>query len=369
MNVVGLGTAVPPGQVDQQEAVELSRMLVAKDRRQERLLGMLFRRSGVDSRHSVLVRPGTEGPAQDFYPPPSHESDGGPGTATRMARYESEAGPLALRASRVGLEDAGLTGAEITHLVTVSCTGFHAPGPDVTLIDGLKLSPEVARVSVGFMGCHGAFNGLRIADSIVRADPTARVLVCAVELCSLHFSYQWDSEKLVANALFADGSAAFVCVADDAEALGGSGQLTLSVGPFASCLLPESRDAMSWRIGDHGFEMTLSGEVPALIEQHLPTWLCGWLDSQGMDHRCVGAWAVHPGGPRILDAVQRSMGLDEKALWISRAVLAEHGNMSSATIGFILDRMRHQDQAGSGVALGFGPGLMAEAFAFRLDGC
>lgn len=369
MNVLGLGTAVPPGQVDQEEAAGLSRVLVAKDRRQERLLGMLFRRSGVNRRHSVLVRPDAGDSALEFYRPPSHDADGGPGTAARMERYEVEAGALAVQASRAGLEDAGLAGAEITNLVTVSCTGFHAPGPEVRLIDDLNLSPEVARVSVGFMGCHGAFNGLRIADSIVRADPMARVLVCAVELCSLHFSYQWDSEKLVANALFADGSAAFVCADDDAEARGGSGRLALNVGPFASRLLPDSRDAMSWRIGDHGFEMTLSGEVPALIERHLPTWLSGWLDGQGVDPQRIDAWAVHPGGPRILDAVERSMDLDEKALSISRAVLAEYGNMSSATIGFVLDRMRRGDHGGAGVALGFGPGLMAEAFAFSLDDC
>ncbi len=369
MKVLGLGTALPPGRVGQEEAAELSKMLVAKDRRQERLLGRLFRRSGVDTRHSVLVQPGDGTATQEFYPPPSQEADGGPGTAARMARYETEAASLARRASRSGLEDAGLTGAEITHLVTVSCTGFHAPGPEVTLIDGLNLSPEVARVSVGFMGCHGAFNGLRVADSMVRADPKARVLVCAVELCSLHFSYEWDSEKLVANALFGDGAAAFVCVDAEADGRAQTERLALDVGPFASRLLPDSRDAMSWRIGDHGFEMTLSGEVPALIEQHLPGWLRGWLRSRNMDARNVDAWAVHPGGPRILDAVQRSMGLGEEALSISREVLAGHGNMSSATIGFILDRMRSQARAGSGVALGFGPGLMAEAFAFRLGGC
>jgi len=366
MNVVGLGTAVPPGTVDQQEAAEISRVLVAKDRRQERLLGMLFRRSGVERRNSVVVRPDSEAPSQAFYPPPRDADDGGPRTAARMALYEAEAGALAVRAGRAGLADAGLVGADITHLVTVSCTGFHAPGPEVTLIDDLGLSPEVARVSVGFMGCHGALNGLRVADSIVRSEPAARVMVCAVELCSLHFSYQWDSEKLVANALFADGAAAFLCTGTDARLPGGSGQLTLDLGPFASRLLPDSRDAMSWRIGDHGFEMTLSGDVPALIERHLPTWLGGWLATQGPDHRRVDAWAVHPGGPRVLDAVQRSMNLEPSALSVSRAVLAEHGNMSSATIGFILDRMRREGQAGRGVALGFGPGLMAEAVAFRL---
>ncbi len=365
-----MGTAVPPGVVDQRAAAELSKALVATDQRQERLLGMLFRRAGVERRHSVVLQSDSGASVtQAFYPPPRDDTDGGPSTGARMALYEAEAGELAVRASRAGLVDGGLDAADITHLVTVSCTGFHAPGPEVTLIEELGLSPEVARVNVGFMGCHGAFNGLRVADAIVNAEPTARVLVCAVELCSLHFSYQWDSEKLVANALFADGAAAFACVGSDAPLAHQKERIELQVGPFASCLLPESRDAMTWRIRDHGFEMTLSGEVPALIERHVPAWVTGWLESQDIDRRRVDEWAVHPGGPRILDAVQRSMSLEPAALAISRAVLAEYGNMSSATIGFILDRLRQQGQAKTGVALGFGPGLMAEAFGFRLVGC
>jgi predicted naringenin-chalcone synthase len=358
MRVLGLGTALPPGSIAQSGAAEIGRMLMARDDRQGRLVDALFRRSGVERRSSVLLRGGdADAPVQDFYAPPRDDLDRGPGTGERMLRYEAEAGPLAARAAALGLADAGLEAAAVTHLITVSCTGFHAPGPEVTLIEELGLSPDVARANVGYMGCHGAFNGLRLAGSIADADPSARILVVAVELCSLHFSYQWDSEKLVANALFADGAAALVCAA---------GEGPLQIGPFASRLLPNSRDAMSWRIVDHGFEMTLSAEVPALIQQHVPAWLQGWLRDE-VGAPAIDLWAVHPGGPRILDAVERSMRLSGDELATSRRVLADHGNMSSATIAFILERLRSGGATGTGVALGFGPGLMAEAFAFRLS--
>jgi predicted naringenin-chalcone synthase len=165
----------------------------------------------------------------------------------------------------------------------------------------------------------------------------------------------------VANALFADGAAALLCVSDSASVDDATG---LEIGPFASRLIPGSRSAMSWRIIDHGFEMTLSAEVPALIERHVPAWIDGWRERTGQ--REVDLWAVHPGGPRILDAAERALQLDPDALAVSRRVLAEHGNMSSATIAFILDRLRRGAARGTGIAVGFGPGLMAEAFAFRI---
>lgn len=356
MKIVGLGTATPPCSILQEDAAAIGRMLNARTPRQERMVEALFRRSGVARRGSVLLEAAAEGATQSFYTRPVGEADRGPGTRERMQRYEAEAGPLAARAARAALTEAGLGGEAITHLVTVSCTGFHAPGPEVLLIERLGLSSDVARTNVGYMGCHGAFNGLRLAESITLAEPAARVLVVAVELCSLHFSYAWDSDKLVANALFADGAAAMVCVRD--------GDAALQVGPFASRLLPESREAMSWRIVDHGFEMSLSAEVPALIERHVPGWLASWCAQRGQE--TVDLWAVHPGGPRILDAVERAMRLSPERLEASRRVLAEHGNMSSATIGFILDRLRRGPATGTGIALGFGPGLMAEAFAFRI---
>jgi predicted naringenin-chalcone synthase len=248
----------------------------------------------------------------------------------------------------------------VTHLVTVSCTGFYAPGVDATLIRTLGLPPTVQRTHIGYMGCHGAFNGLCAANAFSTAEPNAHVLLCAVELCTLHYHYNRDVQSVIANALFGDGAAAIVG-ASDVLALADAWR----VAATGSCLIPDSQTAMTWTIGDHGFEMSLSKAVPRLIAQHLRPWLEDWLHRQGVAVDEVGSWAVHPGGPRILDAVEESLGLPRGATDVSRAVLAEHGNMSSPTILFILDRLRAADAPRPCVALGFGPGLMAEALLLR----
>jgi predicted naringenin-chalcone synthase len=185
------------------------------------------------------------------------------------------------------------------------------------------------------------------------------VLVCAVELCSLHYHYGWDPEKMVANALFADGAAAVVGAPDtvapaDAWCLDATG----------SCLFPASAEAMTWAIGDHGFEMTLSPLVPDLIGAHLRPWLENWLGRHGVRLSQVASWAVHPGGPRILTAIEKTLGLPRSANTVAREVLAECGNMSSPTVLFLLDRLREQRAPRPCVALGFGPGLTAEAMLF-----
>lgn len=357
VGILGLGCAVPELAVSQARAAELSEPLVCSDERQRRLLGILFRRSGVESRHGVVLKAVEDGVDQDFYPPRSDAVRRGPGTAERMRRYEAEAPDLAVRASRQALRDARTPAARITHLITVSCTGFHAPGIDIALVRRLGLDPGIARTHVGFMGCHGMFNALGVVRSIVEADPGARPLVCAVELCSLHFQYAWDSEKLVANALFADGAAATVC--------GVPAGAALRLEATGSVVLPDSAAAMGWRIGDHGFEMTLAAEVPELIRDHVADWMGAWLGGQGLSPEQVGTWAVHPGGPRILGAFEAAMGLEGDALAESRAVLARYGNMSSVTILFIIERLQRAGAPVPWVAVGFGPGMVMETLLLR----
>jgi predicted naringenin-chalcone synthase len=277
-----------------------------------------------------------------------------------MARYAEEAPKLALGAiARLG-ETADLDG--ITHLIVASCTGFVAPGIDATLIKTLGLSPSVGRTQIGFMGCHGAFNGLRAAAAHTGAEPGAVALVVAVELCSLHFRYGWDPEKVVANALFADGAAAAVLAgaAHPGEARAGAWRLAAS----GSCLFPDSDEAMTWLVGDHGFEMTLSPRVPDLICSHLRPWLESWLRGRGLRLSDVKSWAIHPGGPRIVSSVVESLDLPDTAAAASNDILAQRGNMSSPTILFILDRLRREDAPRPCVALGFGPGLAAESALF-----
>jgi predicted naringenin-chalcone synthase len=186
------------------------------------------------------------------------------------------------------------------------------------------------------------------------------VLLCAVELCSLHCLYHWDTEMVIGYALFADGAAALVG-GPAASARSSAWQVTAS----GSCVFPDSADLMTWTIGDHGFIMKLSRRVPGLIATHLRPWLTGWLDRHGLSLPEIGSWAVHPGGPKILGAVEEALTLPPSALDHSRAVLAEKGNMSSPTVLFILDRLRQQGAARPCVALGFGPGLTVEAALLR----
>lgn len=351
----GFGTATPAHRIAQDRAAAQAKAFGDYTGRQARLLEALYQRSRVKTRGSVLLEPGSDGIRQSFFPASGHAADRGPTTRERLERYAQDAPPLARTASERALQAARMPAQEITHLVTVSCTGFAAPGVDIRLTKELGLPPTVERTHVGFMGCHGALNGLRVAAALAQQDPRARVLVCAVELCSLHFRYGWDEDGLVANALFADGAAACVITSSDGAALG------LQVRATGSCLVPDSEEAMGWRIGDHGFEMRLDPSVPELIARHLQPWLAGWLSRQGLSIGQVGSWAIHPGGPRIIRSVVAGLGLPEAAAEVSRAVLAEHGNMSSPTVLFILQRLQQLGSPMPTVALAFGPGLVAEA--------
>jgi predicted naringenin-chalcone synthase len=356
--VHGLGTAVPPATVTQDEALLAARVLGGAGVRAATWLPAVYAHSGIRTRHPVLGRPlfddirrGTRESGSPFLPGET-DAHPGPPTGERMRMYAEEAPKLALRAAAAALAESGFAPGSFTHLVTVSCTGFAAPGVDFALISDLGLSPTVERVNVGFMGCHGALNGLRVANAFCRADPAARVLLCAVELCSLHYHYGECPDRVVSNAIFADGAAALVGTG------AGGGWRVAATG---SCVIPGTADAMHWRVGDHGFEMGLSRRIPALIARHLRPWLEGWLRDNGVRLDEVRGWAIHPGGPKIVAAVEESLGLSAEAAAASRAVFAECGNMSSPTVLFVLDRLR---KAGGGrpcVMLGFGPGLVAEA--------
>lgn len=354
----GIGTALPEHTLSQSDAVDLHTSFCRIDPKRARTLRALYRRSRIDRRHSVLFE-ASEGPIetrQGFYGRSAGDDDRGPTTAERMSAYARLAPGLAVRAASGALEDGGVEAREVTHLVTVSCTGFVSPGVDSALIERLGLDADTERTHVGFMGCHGALNGLRVARSFVTQDPSAVPLVCALELCTLHFSYGWDPDMLVANSLFADGAAALVGRAGDDDT-----EERWRVVATGTTLMADSADAMTWQIGDHGFRMTLSPRVPELIEANLAAWLDDWLRGSGLRRSDVGSWAVHPGGPRILTSVERALDLGRDELAISREVLRTHGNMSSPTILFIIDRLRRRKAPRPCVALAFGPGLVVEA--------
>ncbi|MCP1360184.1 type III polyketide synthase, partial [Halomonas sp. BBD45] len=317
--------------------------------------------SGIRQRGSVLIEPGHHAEGfERFYPLPATAEERGPTTATRIQRFVQEAAPLGERACRAAFEQAQATAASITHLVTVSCTGMVSPGLDAQLIERLGLSPDVGRLNLGFMGCHGALNGLRAAQGLLQDSSPGRVLLCCVELCSLHFQYGWDMQKIIANGLFADGAGAVVLGGDE-----DGDQQGWQLVETRSRLAEDSSEAMTWRVGDHGFEMTLSSEVPRRIRGALRTWVEQWLAEHDLRLGDVRHWAIHPGGPEILRAARQALALPEQASHASETVLAEHGNMSSPTVLFVLERMRREGAAGPCVVLGFGPGLSFEAALLR----
>ena len=360
-HVYGIGTASPPHAISQEHALELARQYGSDTAEQQRQLKALYRLTRVRTRRSVLLESDSRDgqPRQSFFPVRRDSADRGPTTAERMARYERDAPPLAASAARAALADAGLDPAAVTHIVTVSCTGFAAPGFDVGLIRALGLSWTVTRTHVGFMGCHGALNGLRVAKAYADSMPDACVLVCAVELCSIHYQYGWNAEWLVANGIFADGAAAIV---GGGRSRGGANQWALSANGAA--LLEDSADLMAWRIGNHGFEMVLSSRVPGVIERELRPYLDRWLAAHSLSVADIATWAIHPGGPRILEACAQATGIAREDYAISQEVLGEFGNMSSPTILFILDRLRRREAPRPCLAVGFGPGLAVEAALF-----
>jgi prepilin-type processing-associated H-X9-DG protein len=360
LSILGIGTAVPERAIDQADAADAAGRLCGFNDKQRRLLPTLYRHAGVKQRHTVLLTEKANGHpgGQLFYRSVEEGGLHGPTTAARMQKYADCATGLATTACRRAFANASIEARTVTHLITVSCSGFAAPGVDVQLIRDLGLPADVARTHVGFMGCHGALNALRVARGFVEADPEARVLVCAIELCSLHHQYGWNPEQIVANALFADGSAAVVCghAGDSAET--NERPRWMSSG---STVVPETEDLMSWNIGDHGFQMTLSARVPDVIQSSLRTWLEGWLAGLGMERAQVAHWGIHPGGPRILQACLDALQLDPSAIETSKQVLSEFGNMSSPTILFIVERLIRQNTPGPWVLLAFGPGLTIEA--------
>ncbi|WP_375397471.1 type III polyketide synthase [uncultured Sphingomonas sp.] len=321
------------------------------DPRLVKLFDRMVARSGIDRRWTVLPRADDGG--SPIEPGGFYEGGRMPGTAARMAVYAEAAPLLCLQA--IGRLRAQVDLDGITHIVVASCTGFVAPGIDQIIARRMGLAPSVERLLIGFMGCYAAAAAMRSARHIVRSEPRARVLLVCVELCSLHLQDTGEIEKLLAMLQFGDGAAAALVTADpkgfEIEA------------PFATTL-PDSADLIRWDITDHGFAMHLSGAVPQRIAAGLADPLFASAARGGRATQAIDGWAVHAGGRSILDAVETAFHLQPDALAASRTVLAENGNMSSATLMFTLERMLRGAPVRHGVALAFGPGLAAEGFGF-----
>lgn len=354
-----IGTAVPEHDVHA-DFVRFARTLLPDDKTRS-VFDRMAERAGISHRYSIL-RAGRfeagEVDADGFY-----RRGAFPSTAARMAMYEPRALQLARQAvSALTIDDFGA----LTHLIVASCTGFTAPGLDLQLIAALGLRPDIERTVIGFMGCAAAVPALRAAHHIVRSAPDARVLVLNLELSTLHLQETAELEKVLTFLLFGDGAAAALVTAESHG---------IALEDFRAVLIPDSEGMITWHIGDQGFDMHLSGQVPARIMRSLKEELeepkaNGVLRSGGLTG--IDLWAVHAGGRSVLDAVESGLQLAPNALDDSRAVLNDYGNMSSATVMFVLQRLLHGDTRQSngarGMAMAFGPGMVAETFRFRIAG-
>ena len=338
-----IGTATPDSDVHSTYSNWATQQLAGT--REAAVLQRMVARSGINKRYSVMSGADAQLGEGSFY-----NNGTAPGTAERMQRYAQHAPDLALKA--IGeLPDLG----KITHIVVASCTGFTAPGIDQVLAKRLGLASDVQRLSIGFMGCYAGVTLLRTAAQIVRAQPDARVLAVSVELCSLHMQETTDLEALLAMGQFADGAAAAI-VSASGEGLG--------LGEAISATLDDSADMITWTITDTGFAMHLSGAVPARLADAFAT--SDLRAKVGLDADSA-AYAVHPGGKSILDAVERGLDLPANALDASRHVLGTFGNMSSASVIFVLAELAKKQPA-KGIALAFGPGLAMEGLRFGWTG-
>ena len=343
-----IATAVPEHDVHDDFVIFAEKMLV------DPRLRMIFRRmvSRADIAHRYSFLDPRKGPGQ-FSPHNANEFyqfGNFPTTSRRMKLFEQSAPVLMRKAvDRLALSEKERAG--ITHVLVTSCTGLYAPGLDFEIVDHLELSAGVERTMVGFMGCYAAINALKLARHIVRSDPKAGVLMVNLELCTLHLQETQELEQVLSFLVFGDGAAASLITAHEQG---------FALDSFRAVMVPGTRGLITWKIRGLGFDMLLSGQVPAELGRALH-------EGELMSARDgIDLWAVHPGGRSILDAVEKGLELPVDALAASREVLSCFGNMSSATVMFVLQRMMQQARPGlRGCAMSFGPGLTAETMRFH----
>jgi len=346
-----IATAVPPHDVHQ-AFIGFATGLVPEGTTRN-LFRRMARLSAIEHRYSFVQPVSTEDgrwkDVEGVYDPGNF-----PITARRMKFFES----FAPRLARNALDRLSLTPEErnsVTHVIVTSCTGLYAPGLDFEVVNHLGLNPSVERTMIGFMGCYAGINALKSAHHIVRSEPHARVLVLNLELCSLHFQETHELEQVLSFLVFADGCAASLISAQPEG---------LAIDSFLALTIPGTSHLITWRIGEIGFDMFLSGQVPGEIGGALRQ--LGTQVTRGKDPLAIDLWAVHPGGKSILDSVEKGLALPADALVSSRSVLAQYGNMSSATVMFVLREIMQRAQSGQqGCAMSFGPGLTAETMLFH----
>jgi predicted naringenin-chalcone synthase len=353
--IISIGTAVPAFEHEQSDILDFMQRVYALAEEDKRKLRYLYRQGGIETRYSVIPDYSRHAAEWEFYSP-TENLEPFPGLEKRMQCYQQHAAQLSLNAIHKCIEKH--TDRNITHLITVSCTGMSAPGLDLELIEMLNLPATTFRTSVNFMGCYAAIHALKIADAFCKADNNAHVLVVCTELCTLHFQKEHTADNMTSSMLFADGSAA-VLVSGNDEMEG------LSIENFYSMISLKGKKEMAWELSSKGFLMTLSGYVADMIEEKFDVLVQSALTAANISKESITHWCIHPGGKKILEAVHKSLGFTNGQLQPCYDVLKAYGNMSSPTVLFVLEKiMNNLNKKEKNTIFGaaFGPGLTMETF-------
>lgn len=323
----------------------------------KRKLKFLYHQSGIETRHSVVADYSKGINEWKFYPH-SENLEPFPSLELRMIWYNKYAPPLSVDAIRKCI-DGFIPAKEITHLITVSCTGMSAPGLDLQVMELMDLPKNVFRSSVNFMGCYAAIHAMKIADAVCKSDNAAKVVIVCTELCTLHFQKEPTPDNIASSLLFADGAAAVLVTHDSFKKQG------LHIENFYSEVVAKGKKDMAWELSSSGFLMTLSSYVPALIEEDFESFINRVLEQSGKKRQEITHWCIHPGGKRIVDVIGKTLSLPPASLQPSYDVMRDYGNMSSATILFVLKQIMQQRKTGATAEVlgaAFGPGLSMETF-------
>lgn len=361
--ITSIGTSNPRHQFKQSQIADFMIKAMQLNNREGEELKILYRATGIETRYTILE---DYGMSEDFkYFPHSKNLEPFPSTKSRMELYHQSATDISKRAALNCLDKvSGFSTKDITHLIVVSCTGMYAPGLDLALINELQLSSTIQRTSINFMGCYAAFNAIRVADSFCAQAANAKVLIVCTELCSIHFQKENTEDNKLANALFADGSAAVLMESSPRK------KINLKVGNSFCDIAPGGRDDMAWAIGDYGFEMKLSSYVPEVIQQGIKSLTDSLLKANQLKKTDIDYYAIHPGGKKILEAIESELGLEKNDNRFSYAVMKKYGNMSSPTVLFVLQEIYNsltaQDDNKKILSFGFGPGLTLESLVLSI---
>jgi alkylresorcinol/alkylpyrone synthase len=357
--IIAIGTAVPSFKHRQQDILQFMQLIYSSSEADKRRLRFLYHQSHIDTRYSVIPDYSRSFNEWKFYPH-SENLEPFPSLEQRMIWYHKYAAPLSVNAIRDCL-DGKLQQSDITHLITVSCTGMSAPGLDLQVMELLDLPRSTWRTSVNFMGCYAGIHALKMADAICRIDEQAKVLIVCTELCTLHFQREPTIDNIASSLLFADGSAAAV-ITGDAHPLKG-----IHLNSFYAEVIPKGKKDMAWELSSSGFLMTLSSYIPDLLEEDFNMFTNRALAKTGLTQQDINHWCIHPGGRKILDTVHKTLSLHNGELHASYEVLKNYGNMSSSSIFFILKKiapsLQHNHNRKEHIfGAAFGPGLTMETF-------